>query len=427
MHSRQYRRFALSFSITLALTYVGCSSDSEGGGTAGGGGAGNSSGTGGAGGGTGGSTAGGGSGNTGGGISFGGSGGSNTGGAQGDACASTVVNSDLVPANLLLVIDRSGSMNCNLPSDGQASTQCENFPAPIDTTKPTKWALTKTALEQAIDDMALAGTTSAGMVVFPRPASDCNVTQTPDVPIQPLVVQQVTDLKNFLGGVTPKGKTPLAGATILSYAHLYDLLKSGTLTGNLFVVLLTDGFETCAPGELPKLLTTACDPNAPGSLPCVQTAQLVNIRTFVIGVPGSENGRALLSQIAYEGGTAKTATCTHNATPNDAGDCHFDMTKSANFSADLKAALQQISGTVLSCEVAVPKAPPGKKINANDVKVKVTGTEVPQDNSATCDKANGWQFSADKSKIFLCGSACDDAKKPNAKIELDLGCLQDIR
>lgn len=415
MHLRHLSKHALVASMALALWFGGCGSDDGGGGTAGGGGSANGSGTGGSSGSGGMALGGGGSGGGSGGISFGGGGGA--GGSSGDACATTVVESTLVPANLFLVIDRSGSMDCNLPSDGQPSTQCEAFPKPIDTTKPTKWELTKTALEQAIDDLALAGNTSAGMVVFPRPASDCNVTQTPDVAIGDLDATQVTALKTFLGGVVPKGKTPLAGATILSYAHLYELLKAGTLTGNLFVVLLTDGFESCAPAELGKLLSTDV-PTAYNQL---------NIRTFVIGVPGSENGRALLSQIAYEGGTAKSATCTHTATPADVGDCHFDMTKSANFSTDLQAALAQISGTVLSCEVNVPKPPPGKKINTNDVKVKVTGNAVTQDSSTTCDQANGWQFSPDKTKIFLCGTACDDAKKPNAKIELDLGCLQDIR
>lgn len=415
MQLRQLPKLAFTASMAMALAFGGCGSDDGGGGTAGGG---NASGAGGASGSGTGATGGlalGGSGGGSGGLAFGGAGGG--GGTQGDACASTVVQSTLVPANLLLVIDRSGSMNCNLPSDGQPSTQCESFPAPIDNTKPTKWALTKTALEQAIDDLALAGNTSAGMVVFPRPASDCNVTQTPDVAIKDLDATQVTALKTFLGGVVPKGKTPLAGATILSYAHLYDLLKAGTLTGNLFVVLLTDGYETCAPGELTKLISTDV-PTANGQL---------NIRTFVIGVPGSENGRALLSQVAYAGGTPKSTTCTHNPTPADVGDCHFDMTKSANFSSDLKAALAQISGTVLSCEINVPTPPAGKKINTNDVKVTVTGTAVSQDSSTTCDKANGWQFSQDKTKIYLCGTACDDAKKPNAKIELDLGCLQDIR
>jgi hypothetical protein len=262
-----------------------------------------------------------------------------------------------------------------------------------------------------------SGNVSAGLVVFPRPSSDCGVTQTPDVLIQALNSAQNTALDTFLDGVSPAGSTPLAGSTILSYAYLYELLKAGTVQGNLFVVLLTDGYESCSVGELDKLINQ--------DIPNANT--LLNIRTFVIGVPGSENGRALLSQMAWQGGTPKTTSCKHSPTPADVGDCHFDMTTSPNFAQDLKAALSQISGTVLSCEIDVPAPPPGKKINYNNVKVSVSGSAVPQDNSTTCDKANGWQFNQDKTKIYLCGTACTDAKKPGAQIALDLGCLTDIR
>lgn len=417
MQFRYFRKLALAGSAALAFAYFGCGSDDGGGGEAGSGAA-NSGGGGAAGNAAGGTSAGGGgSGGTGAGINVGGSDSGNTGGGAGDACASTIVDSKLVPANLLFVIDRSGSMNCNLPSDGQPSSQCDLFPKPIDTTKPTKWALTKTALQTAVDDLETSGNVSAGLVVFPRPNTECGVTQTPDVPIQTLNAAQNTALDTFLDGVTPIGGTPLAGSTILSYAYLYDLLKAGTVQGNLFVVLLTDGYESCALAELDKLINQDV-PNA---------SNLLNIRTFVIGVPGSENGRALLSQIAWQGGTPKTTSCKHSPTPADVGDCHFDMTTSPNFAQDLKTALTQISGAVLSCEIDVPAPPPGKKINYNNVKVSVSSNPVPQDNSTTCDQANGWQFSQDKTKIYLCGTACGEAKKPGAQIALDLGCLSDIR
>lgn len=406
---RHLRSFVLGSFVVTGLVW-GCGSDSGGGGGAGnsGGGTAADSGVGGAG--TG-STGNGGSGNGSGGISLDGGG---NGGTAGDACASTVVVGTLVPANLLFVIDRSGSMNCNLPSDGQPSSQCESFPAPINTNLPTKWDLTQAALATAIDDLETAGNANAGMVVFPRPDSDCAVTQTPDVAIATLDATQNTAIDNFLAGVDPKGKTPLAGSLILSYAHLYDELKAGTLQGNLFVVLLTDGFETCKPSEIPKLLGADMD-----------SAEALNIRTFVIGVPGSEDGRATLSQMAWEGNTPKTATCTHAASPADVGDCHFDMTTSANFSQDLKAALAQISGTVLSCEIDIPAPPTGKKINFDSIKVKVSGNEVTKDSSPPCDE--GWSLSDDKKKVLLCGTACDDAKLPNATLSLDLGCLSDIR
>src|SRR5262245_1583638 len=66
------------------------------------------------------------------GISLGGSGnaaasdgGGKGGASSGDACASSIVNGTLIPSSLLFVVDRSGSMNCNLPVDGQSTAECE--------------------------------------------------------------------------------------------------------------------------------------------------------------------------------------------------------------------------------------------------------------------------------------------------------------
>jgi hypothetical protein len=368
--------------------------------------------------GTGGSNQGG----SGGGINVGGSsadGGINLGGganASGDgSCASTVVNGTLIPANLLFVVDRSGSMNCNLPTDGQTTAECEVTPLPEFPSLPTKWELTRDALKTALDDLETAGNVGVGMVTFPIPTTNCTPTATPDVAITALDATHNTSLHTFLDGVNPKGLTPLAGATILAYQHLLEELKAATEPANYFVVLITDGFETCNTAVIPKLLGED-----------VPTAYGINIRTFVIGVPGSEDGRALLSQVAYLGGTPVTPGCTHTATPANVGDCHFDMTTSTNLSADLAAALAVISGQALSCELDMPAAPPGKKIDYDSVSVKNNGADVTKDDSGPCDSANGWQFSADKKKIYLCGTACDDAKQPNTTLSIDLGCLGGI-
>lgn len=376
----------------------------------------------------GGSAGNGGQGNTGGGIQFdSGSGGANIDGG----CTSSTAVGELKPANLLFVIDRSGSMNCNLPSDGQSSAECEVTPVPKFAGKPTKWELTRDALKLAIDDLQLTGNVSAGMVAFPKDTTDCDVETTPNVLVQTLDATQNTALDGFLDFITPKGSTPMAGATILSYGYLLAQLKAAKLPGNTFVVLLTDGFETCKPTEINKLLNT--------DVPAAFNA--LGIRTFVIGAPGSENARALLSHIATAGGTA-ASTCTLPTAPADwsqcnstvppaacpTGDCHFDMTTSKNFSQDLKKALDTISGNVLSCELDVPAPPAGKKIDFDQVGVRLNASDVLRDDSAPCASgANGWQFSPDKTKIWLCGTACDDAKKPNSKLEVVLGCLVDVR
>ena len=136
-----------------------------------------------------------------GGLNFGGT--SNDGGGVGGsntdgACASTVVKSSLVPANLLFVVDRSGSMNCNLPTDGQTTAECEITPAKEFPAKPSKWELTRDALKQSLDDLEVAGNVGVGMVNFPVAPTDCTPTDTPDVAIQSLDATQNTDIKAAL-------------------------------------------------------------------------------------------------------------------------------------------------------------------------------------------------------------------------------------
>jgi hypothetical protein len=147
----------------------------------------------------------------------------------------------------------------------------------------------------------------------------------------------------------------------------------------------------------------------------VPDALSVNIRTYVIGAPGSEPARAFLSQIAWAGGTARDPSCTHTATPDDVGDCHFDMTDpNLDFATALNDALQKISGKALSCELDVPKAV-GSEVDYDKVNVTFTpgmgaAVDLFQDSADCATAANGWQYNADKTKIVLCGDACKMVK-----------------
>ena len=73
-------------------------------------------------------------------------------------------------------------------------------------------------------------------------------------------------------------------------------------------------------------------------------AAQANIKTFVIGAPGSEPARGYLSELAYVGGTARSSTCTHDPA-GTTGDCHFDMT-TGDFATSFGMALSQILAAV---------------------------------------------------------------------------------
>jgi hypothetical protein len=409
------RRAVLPLLAIAFVTATACSSSDEGVKSPDKGTGGSSSGSGGKGGG---STSGGSGGTTGG---TGGAGGSGIivtpdgGPSDASGCASSSIKADLLPTNLLFVIDRSGSMNCNLPPT-TSSSDCEMKPDRADMSKPSKWEIIRDALKSAF--AALPPTASAGIAYFSND-DECGVQSAPNVGVKAIDPAQVAALGASLDAMTPAGGTPIVGATILGYKHLHQQLN---LPGNDVLVLLTDGSESCAPADVPALVSTQ-----------VPNALSVGIRTFSIGVPGSEGARGFLSQIAFAGGTASSPTCDHSGA-KDTGNCHFDMTTSQDFAGDLRKALATITGKALTCTFDVPTGVAGVPVDPKKVNVNFTpsgGATMPilQDNNAACDQgADGWQYAENDTKIVLCGPTCDKVKAdPLARIDIVLGCSTIIK
>lgn len=367
-------------------------------------------------------------------------------GPDGRACATTTHQAEQIPANLLFVVDRSGSMSCCPPPITDSAT-CESFPRKADC-QSSKWDVTRNALRDVIGQLRALGNVSAGMTVFPRD-DQCAVATAPDIDVSPLDDAQVALIDDFLdSGVSPSGSTPLVGATTLSYAYLQSAFGDRLLRENTFVVVVTDGAERCAEDQIDVLFDTN-----------VVAARRIHIRTFVIGAPGSEGARDMLSELAFQGGTARQPDCVHSrheqatavadagpqpeggsASPDgalpaadsgtSAGYCHFDMTESADFGAELREALDEISQSrELSCEFDVPTNPTGGGVDLDKVNVSFTPRagspeHVLRDDTKACDGgAEGWQYAENETKIVLCGEICDRVRADrHARIEIVLGC-----
>ncbi len=336
-------------------------------------------------------------------------------------CAKSTVASALLPSNILFVIDRSGSMACNPPPTTD-SVSCEVTPVRADTTKPSKWEITSTALLAAIK--TLPKTTTVGISYFSND-DGCGVYPTPNVPFAPNSAAQQSTIDASLNATKPAGGTPIVGATILAYKHMHQQALSGAIFGNEFVVLLTDGQQSEQCSNPPSctgakactdLLVNTEVPRAAGPG--------VGIRTFVVGVPGSEPARTVLSEIAQKGGTAKPACDPQQ------GNCHFDMTKESDLATALSAALKQIAGQTVTCELPVPQPKTGA-IDLGLVNVIYSSSDrtmkpklVPQDKTAACDAgANGWQYTSGNTKIRLCGAICDTLRgDTGGRVDVVLGC-----
>jgi hypothetical protein len=358
-------------------------------------------------------------------------------------CKASSYAATALPASVLFLLDRSGSMACNLPPL-QSSTDCEANAAPTDPKMPTKWQITKDALKQVFSDMNKQGSTASVGMTFFSTNDACGADSLPVVAVAPLTSQQVTSLGASLDAIQPNGETPIVGASSLAYAYLHqEANKTSSCAepcgahGNRFVVLMTDGTDSCpmparsqdaaactAAGSCSKLLLTKTAPEALAA----------NIRTFVIGSPGSELARGFLSELAVAGGTARSTTCVHDVAGNK-GDCHFDMTMSPQtFAADLGAALSKISGAALACEFAVPNT--GVPVREAEVNVQYSqgGKGEPvclgKDAAKPCDGgANGWQFKKsadgtnDLTRVVLCGQACTMVRADAAaKVDVIRGC-----
>lgn len=330
------------------------------------------------------------------------------------ACATAKIEAKRAPANILFIVDRSGSMNCNPPPTTSSST-CETTPTTADPNLPTKWYTTKEALKKAIAKMPKED--SAGITLF-NVDNTCGVVSTPNVAVKKVDDQQLVDLASLLDGVSPEGLTPIVGAVTLGFNHLH----TNTFVGKKYIVLITDGKETCAEGMVDNFLTST-----------VPNALSVGIRTFVIGAPGSEPARSLLSRIAFEGGTASSPTCKHTALPADIGDCHFDLTDpSLDLSVALGQALDKVSRDALTCEYDVPTSETGTvdlaKVNVVYTPANGAPQTIPQDTSKECQSADGWRYSPDGKRITLCGPSCEKLKADTTgSVSIQLGCQTVVR
>ena len=336
----------------------------------------------------------------------------------GSECVSTgTIEASLPPANLAFLIDRSGSMGCNLPPITDSAT-CEADPVRADPSAPSKWEVVRRALEAVLAELPASARAS---ITYFSNDDHCGVQSSPHVPMARLEDAQRAALAQSLAGVELRGGTPLVGGLILAYKQLNPDQTPSQPHGPRFVVLLTDGQEGCAPQETTRLLEQ--------ELPKSRRAR---ITTFVVGVPGSEVARGFLSRLAFAGGAPRSGDCDHTSPDPLAGDCHFDMTRESDLAAQLRRALMAITQTALGCEFVLPQPPAGVGLDYSRVNVVFrpsAGEEellLPQDPDLPCEEgANGWQYTDDRSRVRLCGEACERVQRA-ASIRIALGC-QSIR
>jgi hypothetical protein len=329
------------------------------------------------------------------------------------------------PAVLEFQIDTTTSMTESPPSAGGQ----------------TKWAALQQAMPQAF--AALPSSWAVGLTFFARPINGGCYQGVQSVPIAPLTDAQRAALDNAVRSFNrPSGYTPTEAA----YVFALDRIQAFAGSGSRYIVLETDGVPTvnsdgCTIAGQGNDIAISSNEYAHLIGTVSENTASTGVKTFVVGVPGSEDPQGAdydpmyqLSLLAAAGGTAIAGCTPSSGTP--AGDtvnprgtyCHYDMTQVTDFASALVQTIGTIAGGIVSCNYTVPPAPAGQVIAANQTNMVYDDGNgnmylVQQNTNATCDV--GWHFTdATNQAIEVCSGTCGILQSnPQASITLTFGCM----
>jgi hypothetical protein len=301
-----------------------------------------------------------------------------TAGSTGN-CGMMVVSTTRQPADVLLVLDRSSSMDYSTSQDCYCTAPTSSGGAVCaDTTNcATRWQGVQAAVTNT-----LANTVGVnwGLKLFSTPtgASQCTVSSSVEVPIGP---DSASSVSTMVQNVTLGLGTPTTAALMAATAYL----KTVNDTGPKAILLATDGEPNC--GGTPASMNIF---DLAGAASAAAAANAAGFPVYVVGIgPNLDN----LTQLAQAGGT---------------GDYY-----SVSSSPQLVDAFTSISNLVASCTFILTSMPP----DPNNIGIYLDKSLVPKDD------ANGWSFGASTQSIVLNGSRCDQVTSGAAStVSVLFGC-----
>lgn len=346
------------------------------------------------------------------------------GGEAGDddaACAAATYTGKKIPASLLVLLDRSASMQDMGKWSGAVSALTSAL-ASADDALPVGLLFFP---EGKFNSSGLAACAlnpaAAGCAALYADSGCKDIKTSPDVAVAPLLMSRATiDAK--LSSTDPNGDTT---PTRWALKNAWAIMSSIAAKGDRFVVLVTDGEPTThqpktavGPLMIPESAIECADEKTIEDETLAAATMSTPVKTFVIGAPGSEKGSAFLSQVAINGKTQRSPTCSPSK-----GDCHYQI-GSASFSADLAKALEDITGKIATCIFEVPT---GTDVDPGKVNVTVDGMNLFRDET----HGDGWDYTdGSHSKIELHGPACDKVKtgaSAGIAVKILLGCKTLVR
>jgi hypothetical protein len=298
---------------------------------------------------------------------------------DGANCGATQYGLQNVPPDLLIILDKSGSM-----ADQADGTGCDRVPM-----CQTKWA----SMTAAIDEVVTQTDTTIrwGLKYFADGKNGCAVNAGAAVPIAanngPLITRSI-----MMTAPGPSTPTRLAVSSGAAY------LQTVADTNPKFILLATDGLPNCAPGQR----DTEAD-DSTGAIAAVTAAAAAGFPVFVVGVGNVAMAQSTLNMMAVAGGRPQAGATSYYPVSS---------------TADLVTVLGTIGGQITSCTFSLGKAPP----DPTNIGVYADGDvtkKIPQDPTHT----NGWDYGAGMTSIELFGAACDNVKSKVTKtVQAIFGC-----
>jgi hypothetical protein len=319
-----------------------------------------------------------------------------------EVCEVGSASAEPLPVTLMVQVDTSGSMNCLATERGCA----------VDDPQPgSRWDVFRGRLNEALG--SLPDSARAGLMHYPAPESSC-APATPLVPIGPLSTSRA-QIASAMDALTPTGITPTHDAVV----HALEQLRAAE-GEDRYLVLATDGQATVCVGCDPGCSFDALDADNEQMVETIRASAAMGIPTFVIGVPGSQGFRRILSRMASAGETERAPGCSSEGPTY----CHYDLTdESLDFATGLRDALASIGEAVLSCEYEIPPNPDGAfdptLVNVRVVREDGAEEVVPRDPA----RHDGWDYSDDGARIVIHGEPCERARAlRGGRIDVLFGC-----
>jgi hypothetical protein len=272
-------------------------------------------------------------------------------------CRGEVVEAELRDVNMMIVLDRSGSMWEGL--EGHSAVPWEE----------TKWYIAMTAIDGLLS--ATVGPVHFGLVLFPHSeATLCSSCQEAPACMPGNVLVDVGPdtgdaIRDELDSILPECCTP-TGATLSSYLGYEPLADP---EADNYLLLIADGRETCG-GDAVSAAAALREQEPP-------------VRTFVVGFGGGVDPDEL-SGIAHAGGTARD------------GDTAYYQ---ADDQAALEEAFADIAVEAFSCVHRVD----GPVLDLDAVKVYADGELLPRDPA----REHGWDYDRERNELSFHGAVCE--------------------